>query len=221
VKILLVEDEDRIASFVERGLAADGHSSERATTVAEAAMAIELGTYDLVVLDLLLPDGHGRDVLERVRKTDPGVPVLVLSAVGDVDDKVDILDMGANDYMTKPFAFREFAARIRALTRQESSRSDALEVGDLSLDLHTRVAQRGDRRTDLPPREFALLEYLMRHPGQVLGRQQILDAVWGSAFITESNVVDVYISYLRRRLDEPGEPSAIETVRGAGYRVRR
>jgi DNA-binding response OmpR family regulator len=221
VRILLVEDEDRIASFVVKGLSSEGHNVDRAATRTEAD-CYGMGTdHDLVVLDLVLPDGDGRSLLKELRASRPDVPVLILSAQGDIDDKVELLDMGANDYLTKPFAFRELAARVRALTRQEQIRSDILEVGDLTLDTRSRVATRGDRSVDLPAREFALLEYLMRHAGQVMGRQQLLDAVWGMNFYTESNVVDVYVRYLRRRLDLPGEPSIIETVRGAGYRIRR
>ena len=221
MRILLVEDEDRIASFVVKGLSSEGHNVDRAATRTEADCFGMGADHDLVVLDLLLPDGDGRTLLKELRASRPDIPVLILSAQGDIDDKVELLDMGANDYLTKPFAFRELAARVRALTRQEQSRSDILQVGDLTLDTRSRVATRGDRNVDLPTREFALLEYLMRHAGQVMGRQQLLDAVWGMNFYTESNVVDVYVRYLRRRLDLPDEPSVIETVRGAGYRVRR
>jgi DNA-binding response OmpR family regulator len=145
----------------------------------------------------------------------------VVSALGETEDKVDLLDMGANDYLVKPFAFAELAARVRAAGRQGQATGRVIEAGDLSLDTRTRVATFAGRSVDLPSREFALLEYLMRHAGQVLTRQQILDAVWGIDFDTESNVVDVYVSYLRRKLDRPQQPqSVIETVRGAGYRVR-
>jgi DNA-binding response OmpR family regulator len=219
VRILLVEDEDRIASFVVKGLSAEGHSVERATVVAEAVEMALSRDYDLILLDLLLPDGHGRDVLARVRPAKPDLPVLVLSALGEVDDKVELLDLGADDYLTKPFSMRELSARIRASVRHGRAASTVLTVGDLLLDTRTRVATRGDRSADLPSREFALLEYLMRHAGRVVTRQQLLDAVWGFDFETGSNVVDVYIGYLRRKLDAPGSPSVIETVRGAGYRV--
>jgi DNA-binding response OmpR family regulator len=219
VRILLVEDEDRIASFVVKGLAAEGHMVERAVGVMEAVEMAMSRDYDLVLLDLLLPDGHGREVLERVRGSKPDLPVLVLSALGEVDDKVDLLDLGADDYLTKPFSMRELSARIRASVRHGRAASTVLAVGELSLDTRTRVVTRGDRAADLPSREFSLLEYLMRHAGQVVTRQQLLDAVWGFDFETGSNVVDVYVGYLRRKLDAPGSPSVIETVRGAGYRV--
>ncbi len=219
MRILLVEDEDRIASFVAKGLIAEGHTVERATGVSEGAAMGVSRDYDLVLLDLLLPDGHGRDVLAGVRAAKPELPVIVLSALGEIDDKVDLLDMGADDYLTKPFSMRELSARVRASVRHGAAASHVVTIRDLTLDTHTRVAKRGGRSADLPSREFALLEYLMRHAGQVVTRQQLLDAVWGFDFDTGSNVVDVYVGYVRRKLDEPGRPSAIETVRGAGYRV--
>ncbi len=221
MRILVVEDEDSIASFVVKGLSAEGHTVERAATAADA---IGLGTtydFDLILLDLLLPDGNGLDVLKNIRVVRPDVPVIVVSALGEIDDKVELLDAGADDYLVKPFAFAELAARVRANARQGAASARELVVGDLKLDTKTRVASRGDDiSADLPSREFTLLEYLMRHAGQVLTRQQILDSVWGIDFDAGSNVVDVYVSYLRRKLDRPDEPSVIETVRGAGYRVR-
>jgi two-component system, OmpR family, response regulator len=221
VRILLVEDEDRIASFIAKGLSAEGHCVDRAATVADGQGLAATNSYDLVLLDLLLPDGDGRQVLATLRARDGDVPVLVLSALGEIDAKVDLLDMGANDYLTKPFDFAELAARVRALGRGSQARADTIVVGDLELDVRRRTVKRpAGNAIDLPSREFALLEYLMRHAGQVLTRQQLLDAVWGFDFDTGSNVVDVYVSYLRRKLDLPNEPSVIETVRGAGYRVR-
>lgn len=219
MRILLVEDEDRIASFIIKGLQSEGHSVDRAIGMREALDFVSSRSFDMVLLDLLLPDGHGSDVLRALRATDRDVPVIVLSALGEIDDKVELLDLGASDYLTKPFAMRELSARIRAHARQGHSASHVLSTTDLELDTRTRVARHGDVTADLPSREFALLEYLMRHAGQVMTRQQLLDAVWGFAFDTGSNVVDVYVGYLRRKLDIPGEPSAIETVRGAGYRV--
>jgi DNA-binding response OmpR family regulator len=221
VRILLVEDEDRIASFVEKGLAAEGHSVERAANVAQATSLVAAYDWELVLLDLLLPDGNGREVLSAIRAKDAELPVIVLSALGEIDDKVELLDQGANDYLVKPFAFAELAARVRANTRGSQASARVLTVGDVSLDTRTRVVCRGDSAgVDLPSREFALLEYLMRHPDQVMTRQQLLDAVWGIDFDPGSNVVDVYVGYLRRKLDVADEPSVIETVRGAGYRVR-
>ena len=218
--ILVVEDEDSIASFVVKGLKAEGHTPTRAATAAEAASLSGTYDWDVVLLDLLLPDGHGLDVLRQIRSSNSETPVIVLSARGEVEDKVALLDAGANDYLVKPFAFAELLARIRANTRQGNTSSRVLELGDLTLDIKTRRARRGDVVVELPSREFALLEYFMRHPGQVLTRQQLLDSVWGIHFDPGTNVVDVYVGYLRRKLDRPDEPSLIETVRGAGYRVR-
>jgi len=220
VKILLVEDEDSIASFVVKGLRAEGHTVERAKTAAEATALGVTYEWDLVLLDLVLPDGNGRDVLKQLRAAHAETPIIVVSALGQVDDKVELLDAGADDYITKPFAFAELAARVRANTRAGQQSARTLVVGDLSLDTKTRVARRGDLVVDLPSREFALLEYLMRHAEQVLSRAQLLDAVWGIDFDPGSNVVDVYVGYLRRKLDRSGEPSVVDTVRGAGYRVR-
>jgi two-component system OmpR family response regulator len=221
VRILVVEDEDSIASFVVKGLTAEGHAVERAATVAEGISLATAFEFDLVLLDLILPDGKGIDVLRAIRVSRPDLPVIVVSALGEIDDKVDLLDAGADDYLVKPFAFAELAARVRAAARQGAASARVLTVGDLTLDTKTRVACRGnDIEVDLPTREFALLEYLMRHESQILSRQQILDSVWGIGFDAGSNVVDVYVSYLRRKLDRAGEASVIETVRGAGYRVR-
>lgn len=221
MRILLVEDEDRIASFIIKGLTAEGHAVECAGTVAEGDRMVLDRDYDLVLLDLLLPDGNGREVLERLRSAKPEIPVIVVSALDEVEDKVDLLDLGADDYLTKPFSFRELSARVRANARQRQATSHTMQVGDLCLDTRTRIATIGDGPgVDLPAREFALLEYLMRHAGQVVTRQQLLDAVWGFDFDCGSNVVDVNVSYLRRKFDRPDEPSVIETVRGAGYRVR-
>lgn len=220
MRILLVEDEDRIASFIEKGLGAEGHGVERASTAAEALGFVASREYDLVLLDLMLPDADGRTVLERVRGLHPDLPVIVVSALDDVEDKVALLDAGADDYLTKPFAFAELAARVRANARQGQATSRVLSSGELQLDTVSRVATHGEISVDLPTREFALLEYLMRHEGQILSRQQLLDAVWGFDFDTGSNVVDVYVGYLRRKLDTAEGPSVIETVRGAGYRVR-
>ncbi len=221
MNILLVEDEDNIASFMSKGLTAEGHHVERAATAGDGAALAVTYDFDVVLLDLMLPDASGRDALERIRQVKPDVPVIVVSALGETEDKVDLLDLGANDYLVKPFAFAELAARVRAAGRQGAASGRLLEVTDLTLDTKTRVASMGDgRKVDLPTREFTLLEYLMRHPGQILSRQQILDAVWGIDFDTDSNVVDVYVSYLRRKLDLGDGPSVIETVRGAGYRVR-
>jgi len=220
MRILLVEDEERVAAFIIKGLRAEGNAVEWAPTASEAEALGTTQEFDMVLLDLMLPDGNGLDVLKRIRAADVDVPIIVVSALGAIDDKVTLLDSGADDYLVKPFAFAELAARVRANARHGQQSARVLTAGDVSLDTKSRVARRDPVAVDLPSREFALLEYLMRHADQVLSRQQLLDAVWGFDFDTGSNVVDVYIGYLRRKLDRPGEASFIETVRGAGYRVR-
>ena len=220
MRILLVEDEDRIAAFMANGLSAEGHTIERAATASEALGMAFAHEYDLILLDLILPDGDGRQVLRDVRSRDCDVPILVITALGEIDDKVELLDLGADDYLVKPVAFAELAARVRAACRHGQQSARVLKSSQLELDTKTRIATQGERSVDLPSREFALLEDLMRHAGQVLTRQQILDAVWGFGFESASNIIDVYVGYLRRKLDEPGGSSVIETVRGAGYRVR-
>jgi DNA-binding response OmpR family regulator len=221
MRVLIVEDDEKIASFLERGLVAQGYQvslADRGDDGLELALEPEVG---LVILDLSLPGLDGLDALARLRQARQDKPVLVLTARDGLEQKVRALDLGADDYMTKPFALDELLARLRALTRRADQRSsDAIEIGELRLDLLARQATRGGAPIDLSTREFALLEYLMRHPGQVLSRVQILAAVWEYDFDPQSNVVDVYVRYLRRKVDRPGEASLIETVRGAGYRFR-
>jgi DNA-binding response OmpR family regulator len=221
MRVLIVEDDEKIASFLERGLSAHGYQvslAERGDDGLELALTAEV---DLVILDLSLPGLDGLDALERLRQARQDKPVLVLTARDSLEQKVRALDLGADDYMTKPFALDELLARLRALTRRADQRSsDAIEIGDLRLDLLGRQATSAGHAIDLSTREFALLEYLMRHPGQVLSRVQILASVWEYDFDPQSNIVDAYVRYLRRKVDTPGEPSRIETVRGAGYRFR-
>lgn len=221
MRIVVVEDDERIASFVARGLTAQGHQVTIATNGRDG---IELATepdLDLVILDLSLPDIDGTEVLARLRGSHGLPPVLVLTARDSISDKVRVLDRGADDYMTKPFALDELLARVRVLARRADQPAAArLERGGLVLDLGTRRASRDGHVIDLSAREFSLLAYLMRNAGQVLSRVQILAAVWEYDFDPQSNVVDVYVRYLRNKLDAPGEPSLIETVRGSGYRFR-
>jgi len=222
MRLLLVEDEERVASFIAKGLAGAGYVVETARTGNEALAHVRAnGPVDLVLLDVGLPDMEGFDVLTELRKTDQQTPIIMLTARGDVPSRVRGLDLGADDYLPKPFDFDELIARIRAHLRHSRQPGAAvLETGDLHLDLKTRRATRGSRVTDLTSREFALLEFLMRHDGQVLSRSQILGSVWGYGFDPQSNVVDVYVGYLRGKLDRPEEETLIETVRGGGYRLR-
>jgi DNA-binding response OmpR family regulator len=216
MRILAIEDEPAILRMLERGLSAAGHQVMTASSGEDGAMLAEDESVDLVLLDITLPELDGHQVLSRIRSRRPDLPVLMLTARDDIGNKVRALDAGADDYLTKPFAFEELVARIRALTRRaDQAIASQIEVGDVRLDLLARKAWRGERVIELSNREFTLLEYLLRHPNQVLSRTQILFAVWEYDADPSSNVVDVYIRYLRRKL---GEPTPITTMRGAGYR---
>ena len=216
MRLLVVEDEDRIASFLEKGLGAHGYVVTRVASGEDALAALAGDRPDLVILDLGLPDIDGLEVLRALRSNGRDVPVIVLTARGTVDDRVQGLDVGADDYLSKPFAFEELLARVRAQLRPRGDGpTTELHFGDVSVDLLTRDARRGDRQIMLTSREFSLLEEFLRHPRQVLTRQQLLSSVWGLGFDPGSNLVDVYVGYLRRKLGE----AAIETVRGVGYRL--
>jgi DNA-binding response OmpR family regulator len=212
--VLLVEDEDRIASFVTKGLGARGFEVRRVASGAEAQAAVseEIG---VVVLDLGLPDVDGLEVLRRLREQSPRLPVVILTARGDIEDRVRGLDLGADDYVAKPFAIDELAARLRARLRPRSVDAVRLRVGELELDLIARRARVGDHVIWLTAREFALLETLMRHAGTTVSRPELLSEVWSLDFDPRSNLVDVYVRYLRRKLG----PAWIATERGVGYRI--
>jgi len=215
VNVLLVEDEDRIASFVEKGLETRGFHVRRVVTGGAALDAIS-DDVDIVVLDLGLPDIDGLEVLRSLRQAWASLPVVILTARGDVDDRVAGLDLGADDYVPKPFAIDELAARLRARLRARFDESlTRLHVGDLELDLIARRARLTGKIIELTSREFALLEMLMRHAGQPISREELLANVWGLDFDPRSNLVDVYIRYLRRKLGN----GWIETLRGVGYRI--
>jgi DNA-binding response OmpR family regulator len=216
MRILAIEDEPAILRMLERGLAAAGHQVLTAETGVDGAILAEDEAVELVLLDISLPELDGYAVLARIRARRPDLPVVMLTARDDLSNKVRALDRGADDYVTKPFAFEELLARIRALERRaDQVTATDLVVGDVRLDLLGRRAWRADRLIELSNREYMLLEYLMRHAGQALSRTQILYAVWEYDADPSSNVVDVYIRYLRRKL---GEPAPIDTVRGVGYR---
>jgi DNA-binding response OmpR family regulator len=220
MRILIVEDEPAIVGALKSGLAAHGYRCLSADNGHEGVfLATTEEALNLVLLDLTLPGLDGQEVLRRIRMSRPRLPVLVLTARDDLVNKVQALNAGADDYITKPFAFEELLARVRALLRRaDQPRSTWLEAGVLRVDLLSHNAWLGDEEIELSTREFALLEYFMRHPHQMLSRQQILSAIWDYAFASGSNVVDVYVGYLRRKIDRPGEPTLITTVRGAGYR---
>jgi len=217
-RILIAEDEARIASFVEKGLRANGFATEIAADGETAYALARTGRFDLLILDLGLPGLDGFDVLRRLREAGLGVPVVILTARDSVRDTVAGLERGADDYITKPFRFEELLARVRVRLRGERvAEPTVLRVGDLSLDLRTRQATVGGRPVDLSAREFALAEVFFRHPGQVLSREQLLSHVWGYDFDPGSNVVDVYVGYLRRKLGK----ERISSVRGMGYRLAK
>ena len=220
--VLLVEDDDRIATFIEKGLRAEGYTTTRTAHAQQARDYTDLSRleFDLVLLDLGLPDGSGEDVLCLLRQRHPTMPVIILTARAEISDKVRGLDLGANDYVTKPFAFEELLARIRATVRSAGQpTSTELLLDDLRLDLLSKVAWRAGQRIDLAPREWALLELFMRNPTHVLSRSRILSQVWEYSFDPGSNVVDVYVGYLRRKLNRADLHPLIQTVRGAGYRL--
>jgi len=222
MRILVVEDERKVANFISQGLQEEGHTVELAKDGQAAVDLLRHGPpYDLIVLDVMLPRLDGVAVLRAARAARVTSPVLMLTARDTVADKVTGLDAGADDYLTKPFSFDEFLARVRALLRRTDGRREPiLRLADLTLDPATRVVARGGRRIELTAREHALLEYFLRNPGRILTRPMLAEHVWGLDFDPESNVVDVYVGYLRRKLDGPGDARLLHTVRGAGYVLR-
>ena len=219
MRILVVEDEPAISDFIERGLHAEGYAVNCVRDGEEAELAALNGDYALVLLDVLLPKRSGLAVLKAIRKQRADLPVILLTARGEVEHKVEGLDMGADDYVVKPFSFEELTARVRAQLRQPGQRvATELQVGDIKLDFRARRVERAGTEIRLTAREFELLAYLMRHPNQVLSRGQILNAVWDYDHEPGTNVIDVYIGYLRRKLGAYGSVP-IETLRSVGYRL--
>lgn len=221
MRLLVVEDEHTLARHLRKGLEEASWTVDVATHVADAWRLVLLNPYDLIVLDLGLPDQDGLQLLQRVRQGGLTMPVLVLTARGAVDDRIAGLDAGADDYMGKPFAFGELLARVNALHRRSAERSLlTLRVGDLELDVRRRQALRGGRRIDLTAREFNLLELLMRHAGEVVTRSMLADHVWGERYESLSNLIEVFINRLRRKIENTDGPRLLHTVRGAGYVLR-
>jgi heavy metal response regulator len=221
MKILLVEDEKKVASFIKRGLeeehftvdvAYDGESGEFMALTSE---------YDLIILDILLPKKNGFEVLKSLRANGIQTPILILTAKGSIDDKVEGLNSGADDYLTKPFAFAELIARIRSLLRRTSSeKSNIIKVADLELDTVKHIAKRGEKIIELTAREYSLLEYFMRNKGRVLTRTMIAEHIWDYHFDTGSNIIDVYVRRLRKKIDEGFPKKLIHTIRGVGYIIK-
>lgn len=221
MRILVVEDEQNVLSFIVQGLTEEGYVVDSAT---DGELGLEYALsfpYDLILLDVLLPRRDGRQVARTLRQRGVSAPIIMLTALDAVDDRVAGLDSGADDYLVKPFAYQELLARIRARTRNldRAGNPNELKIADLSLNRLTRVVKRGDKEVELTSKEFALLEFMLLHPDQVLSRTQLGEHVWGYDFFNESNIVDVYIGYLRRKIDS-GQPLAlIRTVRGVGYKL--
>ena len=221
MRILVVEDDPAFRDSLARGLRQAGHAVDAAGTVAESLAKLGLEPYDAVVLDISLPDGSGLDLARTLRRGGSNVLILAATARDAVSDRVAGLDAGADDYLVKPFAFEELLARLRALDRrQRAVRPTVIEVADLHLDPASRTVRRGDQTVDLTTTEFSLLEFLARHSGQVVGRSMISTHVWDENYDPMSNIIDVYIARLRKRVDLPGYQPLLHTVRGVGYVLR-
>jgi two-component system OmpR family response regulator len=221
MRVLVVEDHLRMAALIREGLRRESYAVDTARTGEGGVRLASANDYDAVVLDLVLPDVDGYEVLRRIRAQGRWTPVLVLTARDAVDDRVRGLDAGADDYLTKPFAFAELLARLRAMVRRDSvPRPTVLSVGDLTLDPAGHEVRRGDTVVPLTAKEFALLHEFMRRPGAVLSRQELLEHAWDVSYEGDSNVVDVYVRYLREKVDRPFGRRSLETVRGLGYRLR-
>jgi two-component system, OmpR family, response regulator len=221
VRVLVVEDSPRMARLLARGLTEEGYAVDVAGTASSALHCVTVAPYDILVLDVILPDGDGFEVCRRLRDSGIRWPVLMLTARDAVQDRVAGLDAGADDYLTKPFSFEELFARVRALLRRgPAERLPILRVGDLSLDPARHEVRRGDVEVSLTAKEFALLYSFVRNAGQVLTRRQLIEHAWDFAYEGDSNVLDVYVRYLREKIDRPFGRASLETVRGVGYRLR-
>jgi len=222
MKVLLVEDDRKVAAFIRRGLSENNIVVDLAPDGERGESMANDNQYDVIILDILLPYLSGLDLCRRIRIHDRNTPILLLTALGTTEDKVVGLNAGADDYLVKPFEFRELLARIHALTRRrfDQMANRRLELADLEVDLDSRVVCRGGREIRLTAREFSLLTYLMRNKGRVISRSEIEEQIWGTTFERESNVVDVYINFLRKKLDKDFEPRLIHTVIGMGYVIK-
>jgi len=221
MRILVIEDERKVASFIKRGLEEERYIVE---TVADGEAGLDLAMnnhFDAIVLDVMLPKLDGYSVLSALRDTGNATPVLMLTARGTTEDRVQGLDLGADDYLAKPFHFEELAARLRSILRRSSTeKTTKLQCGDLVLDMVTHFAYRGDKEIELTTKEYALLEYLLRHKNRILSRSMIMQHVWKHNFDPESNIIDVYVKRLRTKVERPGAPQIIQSIRGVGYRIR-
>src|SRR5215469_5939784 len=221
MRILVIEDEQKVSALLKRGLTAERYAVDVTADGVEGLEYFEAFPYDLLVLDLMLPRLPGTEVLQRIRRKNDHVPVLVLTAKDSVDDKVKLFDLGADDYLTKPFAFAELMVRVKALLRRGPvNRSSTLRVGDLELDRLTQQVKRGAKRIDLTAKEYSLLEYLMQNAERVLSRNMIIEHVWDQSFDGITNIVDVYVRHLRSKVDDGFNHKLIRTIRGTGYMIR-
>lgn len=222
MRFLVVEDEKKVANFIKKGLEEEHYAVDIANDGEEGLYMAEVNDYDLIVLDLMIPKIDGFEVLKRIRGNQNNVPILVLTARDTVEDIVKGLDSGCDDYLTKPFAFKEFLARIRALLRREKTdKEPLLNINDLTLSLVTHKVMRQGKEIELTSKEYALLEYMMRNPDRVLTRTMISEHVWDYHFDSITNVVDVYVTHLRKKIDKDFEPKLIHTIRGVGYMIKR
>jgi two-component system OmpR family response regulator len=221
MRVLIVEDEPKMSKLLARGLSEEGHAADVAATGEQALWMAGTERYDVIVLDVMLPGLDGFATCRELRAREIWTPVLMLTARDATEDRIEGLDTGADDYLVKPFAFGELLARLRALVRRApAERPTELEAGDLRLDPAAHRAWRGEHELELSAKEFALLELFLRHAGEVLSRLQLLDGAWDMAFKSRSNIVDVYVRYLREKIDRPFDRHSLETVRGVGYRLR-
>ncbi|UCE72670.1 MAG: response regulator transcription factor [Nitrospiraceae bacterium] len=220
MRILLVEDEKKVAAFIKKGLMEEFYTVDVAVEGEDGLFMATNAEYDLIILDVMLPDMNGIDICREIRKQNIKTPVMMLTAVDATESKVEGLDSGADDYVTKPFSFDEFLARVRSLLRRPSSSESSLKVKDLTLDPVKHEVYRAGKKVDLTWKEFALLEYMIRNKGRVLSRTRIFENIWGYDVETSSNIVDVYVSYLRDKVDKHVSPKLIHTVRGVGYILR-
>ena len=221
MRILVVEDEKKVASFIKKGLEEEHYAVDIAYDGEEGLAMARINEYDLILLDIMLPRLDGMEVLRQIRRNGSNVPILMLTARDSVEDIVSGLDGGSDDYLTKPFSFAELVARVRALLRRKArEKTDILKIGDLSLSTSTHRVKRGEREIELTPKEYALLEYFMRNPNRILTRTLITEHVWDYHFDPETNVIDVYVNYLRKKIDQGFEKKLIHTIRGSGYMIQ-
>ncbi len=221
MRILVVEDEKKVASFIKKGLEEEHYAVDIAYDGEKGLALAQINEYDLILLDIMLPRLDGMEVLRQIRRNGSNMPILMLTAKDSVEDIVSGLDGGSDDYLTKPFSFAELVARVRALLRRKArEKTDILTVGDLSLSTSTHRVKRGGREIELTPKEYALLEYFMRNPNRILTRTLITEHVWDYHFDPETNVIDVYVNYLRKKIDQGFEKKLIHTIRGSGYMMR-